>query len=273
MSNLLALRSRTIPSSGRDTVCLLGNSVRSRYGPSVRTQTAKLVGWRIRPSFLARPLRAGAATRRGCVNETITGRIDTSCFVFVAGSINRANRPLFLAYSSLHHPPRAILSLFSASLSLFPVSFLPARELLPPRYPILRLFNSLPLLRLLSVADSRDVTSLTIIVVTASAPAVGNRSDISKGGVTASGRKRRGGRGDSEVTVEERGQGGGGGKKSDGYRDEGVLLSSLLFHLARPSPRGFSTHRRRRHRRHPFLASAAIRLNRAFAFASDHNAS
>lgn len=192
-------------------MCLFGNSVRSRYGPSVRTRTAKLVGWRIRPSFLARPLRAGAATRRGCVNETITGRIDTSCFVFVAGSINRANRPLFLAYSSLHHPPRAILSLFSASLSLFPVSFLPARELLPPRYPILRLFNSLPLLRLLSVADSRDVTSLTIIVVTASAPAVGNRSDISKGGVTASGRKRRGGRRDSEVTVEERGQGGAGG--------------------------------------------------------------
>lgn len=68
---------------------------------------------------------------------------------------------------------------------------------------------------------------------------------------------------------------GRGGKKSDGYRDEGVLLSSLLFHLARPSPRGFSTHRRRRRRRHrhPFLASAAIRLNRAFASASDHNAS
>jgi len=40
----------------------------------------------------------------------------------------------------------------------------------------------------------RDVTSLTIIVVTASAPAVGNRTDTSKGSMTESARKSGGGR-------------------------------------------------------------------------------
>jgi len=99
---------------------------------------------------------------RGCVNATITGRIDTSCSMFVAGSINRPADSPFASPRARAFCPRRQRHL---------------RALSPPRARCLR-----------------DVTSLTIIVVTASAPAVGNRTDTSKGSVTESARKSGGAR-------------------------------------------------------------------------------
>lgn len=71
--------------------------------------------------------------------------------------------------------------------------------------------------------------------------------------------RRFGGYGRRTRTGGKEGKEGKEGKKSDGYRDEGVLLSSLLFYLARPSPRGTSTLSSvRRHRDTPSFPSLSM---------------
>lgn len=91
---------------------------------------SRVAGCSLLAARFSRDHFARGTTQRGCVNETITGRIDTSCSVFVAGSINRAVHSLFPACE--HHPSRDPFALF---LYLFLLRILSFSHAPTPSHP------------------------------------------------------------------------------------------------------------------------------------------